>query len=152
MSDIISKIDELIEKPCYLIDIFPDTVPETSDRRYFVIEEYFQNNRKDWNKKFCNLLLKLYCYHDLWISSENELSKNPEPNLFVEQIQHCFEGDWRKRGYINIILPKCNAMVILNGDDLYMSLYNPDEQLKDLMSQMARAEGFFFYKAPRTQK
>ena len=49
--DIISKIDELIEKPCYLIDIFPCTVPETSDKRYFAIEEYFQNNRADWNKK-----------------------------------------------------------------------------------------------------
>lgn len=150
--DIISKIDELIEKPCYLIDIFPCTVPETSDRRYFVIEEYFQNNRNDWNKKFRNLLLKLYCYHDFWVSFGNELSKNPEPNLLAKWIQHCFEGNWRTRDYINIILPGCNAMVILNGDDLYLSLYNPDEPLKNLISQLAGAEGFFFYPAPGTQK
>lgn len=148
--DIISKIDELIEKPCYLIDIFPCTVPETSDKRYFVIEEYFQNNRADWNKKFCNLLLKLYCYHDFWVSFGNALSKNPDPDMLVEWIEHCFEGDWRKRDYINIILPECNAMVILNGDDLYLSLYNPDETLKNLISQLAGAEGFFFYKASGT--
>ena len=61
MVDIISKIDELLEKPCYLIDIFPYTVPETADRRYFRVEEYFQKNRKEWNEKFCRLLLKLYC-------------------------------------------------------------------------------------------
>lgn len=152
MTDIISKIDELIEKPCYLIDIFPCTVPKTTDKRYFIIEEYFQNNRKDWNEKFSKLLLKLYCYYNFWVLSMDKFSKNPKPNLLVELIQHCFEGDWRKRDYIDIILPDCNAMIVLNGSDLYMSIYNPDEQLRNLISQLAKAEGFFFYKAQGTRK
>lgn len=151
MDDIISKIDELIEKTCYLIDIFPCTVPETPDRRYFMVEEYFQKNRTEWNRKFCNLLLKLYCYYDFWVSAGEKLVKNPEPDLLAEWIWHCFEGDWRKRDYINIILPACNAMLILNGDDLYMTLYNPDKQLLDMISQLAGAEGFWVYKAPGTQ-
>ena len=115
MNDIISKIDELIEKPCYLIDIFPCTVPETPDRRYFKVEEYFQKNRTEWNRKFCNLLLKLYCYYDFWVSAGEKLVKNPEPELLAEWIWHCFEGGWREWDYINMILPACNAMVILNG-------------------------------------
>lgn len=151
MTDIISKIDELINKPCYLIDIFPHMVPQTPDDRYFMIEEYFQNDRETWNEKFRNFLLKLYCYHDFWVLSRKEAAKNPEPSLLVEWIQHCFEGDWRERDYINIILSDCNAMVILNGDDLYMKLYNPDEQLKELASQLAGAEGFFFYQVRGTQ-
>ena len=150
MSDIIAKIDELIENPCYLIDIFPYTVPKTLNKRYVAIEEYFQKNRKEWNGKFCSLLLKLYCYYDFWVSAGEKLAKNPEPNLLTKWIQHCFEGDWRERDYINIILPDGNAMLILNGDDLYMRLYNPDEQLKNLISQLTKAEGFFFYKAPGT--
>ena len=152
MANILSKIDELIEKPCYLIDIFPCTVPETADRRYFLVEEYFQKNREEWNEKFCKLLLKLYCYYDVWCSFREELAENPEPDVLAEWIRHCFEGDWKKRDYINIILPACNAMVILNGDDLYISVYNPDRRLMDLISQLANAEGFFFYKAPGTQK
>ena len=132
MNDIISKIDELIEKPCYLIDIFPCTVPETPDRRYF------------------NLLLKLYCYYDFWVSAGEKLVKNPEPELLAEWIWHCFEGGWREWDYINMILPACNAMVILNGDDLYMTLYNPDKQLLNMISLLAEAEGFFVYKAPGT--
>lgn len=151
MDDIISKIDELIEKPCYLIDIFPSTVPGTPDRRYFRVEEYFQKNRTEWNRKFCNLLLKLYCYYDFWVSAGEKLEKNPEPDLLAKWIQHCFEGDWKNRDYINIILPSCNAMIILNGDDLYMILYNPDQQLMGIISQLAGAEGFFVYKAPGTQ-
>lgn len=150
--NIISKIDELIEKPCYLIDFFPCTVPKTQDRRYFKVEEYFQENRGEWDQKFCNLLLKLYCYYDFWVSAGEETAENPEPRLLARWIKHCFMGDWRERDYINIILPDCNAMVVLNGDDLYMSLYNPDKQLMDVISQLAGAEGFFFYKAPGAQQ
>lgn len=151
MDDIISKIDELIEKPRYLIGIFPCAVPQTLDSRYFMVEEYFQKNRTEWNRKFCNLLLKLYCYYDFWVSAGEKLAKNPEPELLAEWIWHCFEGDWKERDYINIILPACNAMVILNGDDLYMILCNPDKQLMDIIMQLAGAEGFFVYKAQRTQ-
>ena len=151
MDDIISKIDELIEKPRYLIDIFPCAVPQTLDSRNFMVEEYFQKNRTEWNRKFCNLLLKLYCYYDFWVSAGEKLAKNPEPELLAEWIWHCFEGDWKERDYINIILPACNAMVILNGDDLYMILCNPDKQLMDIIMQLAGAEGFFVYKAQGTQ-
>ena len=151
MADIISKIDELLEKPCYLIDIFPGTVPKTADGRYFAIEEFLQANRREWNEKFRRLLLKIYCYYDFWVSFGAESAENPEPRLFAKWIQDCFEGAWKERDYMNIILPDCNAMVILNGDDLYMSVYNPDNRLMELISQLAGAEGFFFYKAPGAQ-
>ncbi len=49
---------------------------------------------------------------------------------------------------MNIILPGCDAMMILNGDDLYMILCNPDQRLRELAAQLADAEGLFFYKAP----
>lgn len=36
--DILSRIETLIETPEFLIDIFPETVPQREDNRYFVIE------------------------------------------------------------------------------------------------------------------
>ncbi len=146
MTDIIEKIDELIEKPRYLIDIFPGAVPRTDDGRYFAIEEYFQKDRRALNEKFCRILLKLYCYYDFWVSTGEENVKNPRPDQLVQWVHHCFAGDWRERDYINIILPDCGAMIILNGDDLYMILCNPDRQLMELVPQLAGAEGLFFYK------
>lgn len=148
MEKFLSKIDELIEKPCYLIDIFPCAVPQKQDGRYFQVEEYFQKNRREWDKKFCNLLLKLYCYCDFWVLAGEELAENPEPDVFAGWIRHCFAGDWRERDSMNILLPDCDAMIILNGDDLYMGLYHPDKQLRELVSQLAGAEGLFFYRAP----
>ena len=44
-ADIISKIDELIEGPVYLVDIFPGTVPRKPDNRYLEVEECFQHSR-----------------------------------------------------------------------------------------------------------
>lgn len=64
-------------------------------------------------------------------------------------IERCFDGEPRKRDYINIILPRVNAMIILNGDDLYMMLYNPDDELKALVKELAHSEGLFFYEAQR---
>ena len=37
-------------------------------------------------------------------------------------------------------------MIILNGDDLYMMLYNPDDELKALVKELAHSEGLFFTK------
>lgn len=150
MTDIIEKIDELIGKPRYLIDIFPGTVPQTDDRRYFEIEEIFQQNRKELNEKFCRIILKLYCYYDFWVSAGDGSVKNPRPEQLVQWVYRCFAGDWRERDYINIILPACDAMVVLNGDDLYMILCNPDRQLMELVPRLAGAEGLFFYKAPES--
>lgn len=148
MADLVSKIDELLHKPCYLIDMFPRTVPAKPDKRYFAVEEYFQKNRRELNGKFCRLLLKLYCYYDFWVSAGENSAENPDPGLLTEWICHCFEREWREWDDMQIILPECNAMVTLNSDDLYMILYHPDQQLKELISQLVGAEGLFFYKAP----
>ena len=37
-------------------------------------------------------------------------------------------------------------MVILNGDDLYLSVYDPDLQLRQLLGQLAASEGLFLWK------
>ena len=35
--DILSRNETLIETPAFLIDIFPETVPQREDNRYFII-------------------------------------------------------------------------------------------------------------------
>lgn len=92
---------------------------------------------------------KILLYYDFLISAGDDVIENPAPSQLVSLIDHCFEGEWRSRDYINVILPECHSMIILNGDDLYMTLYNPDEQLKDIVFSLVHAEGLFFYKAHR---
>ena len=35
-------IDEILEKPCWVIDILPERVPEDSEGQYFTIEKYYR--------------------------------------------------------------------------------------------------------------
>lgn len=147
--DICARIDELIEKPLWLIDIFPHTVPPDSGGRYLAVEEHLQRHRKGINRRFANLLLKLYCYYDFVVSHSDGCIENLSPKRLLRCIERCFDGEPRKRDYINIILPRVNAMIILNGDDLYMMLYNPDDELKALVKELAHSEGLFFYEAQR---
>lgn len=37
-------------------------------------------------------------------------------------------------------------MITVNGDYLYMSLYNPNDQLMNLIEKLAGAEGLFVWK------
>ena len=146
-ADIISKIDELIEGPVYLVDIFPGTVPRKPDNRYFEVEEFFQHSREEIDRKFTSILLKLYCYCDFWISAwrpEHEIFENPDVGELTSLIKHCFTGEWKPRDYINIVLPECDSMIILNGDDLYMEVYHPSGYLKSLILELAQSEGLFF--------
>lgn len=147
--DINSRIDELIEKPRWLIDIFPRSIPPGDVGRYLAVEERFQRHRKGINRRFSNLLLKLYCYYDFAVSHSDGCVEDPSPKKLLRLIERCFEGEPRQRDYINILLPRAGAMIILNGDDLYMTMYGPDDELKALTAELAHAEGLFFYEAPR---
>ena len=147
--DILSRIETLIETPAFLIDIFTETIPQREDNRYFVIEEYFQNRRTETDQKFLNILLKLYCYYNFIISyAPAKLLENATPDQVIGFLDSFVMGNNQITDSINILLPECDALLVLNRDDLYITVYNPDSYLKNLLSQLAYSEGLFFYKAP----
>ena len=143
----IAKIDELLGKPCWLVDIFPRRAPRRDDGRYFKVEEIFRRNRWELNEKldenFCRLLLKLYCYYDFCCVFGEERAENPEPELLAEWLDRCLAGGER----FAVLLPACDALICLDGGDLYANVYNPDEEFCGLLAQLAAAEGLFFRKS-----
>ena len=42
-----SKIDELLMKPYWIIDIRPKRVPENAEGQYFAVEKYFRTALRD---------------------------------------------------------------------------------------------------------
>ena len=56
------NIDELLNKPYWIIDILPQRVPKDSPGQYFAVEDYFLNEQLGTIKqKHINLVLKLNC-------------------------------------------------------------------------------------------
>lgn len=146
--DILSRIETLIEKSAFLIDIFPKTIPQREDNRYFVIEKYFQNRRTETDQKFLNILLKLYCYYNFIINyTPEKLLENTSPDQVLAFLDSFVMGKNQITDFLNIFLPECDALLVLNRNDLYITVYNPDSHLKKLLSQLAYSEGLFFYKA-----
>ena len=131
------SIDELLQKPYWIIDILPMQVPKDSPGQYFAVENYFLEEERlsAIKQKHINVILKLNCYRDLSIDEETE--KNPRPERIAEEM--------RKR---YLYLMSDDAMILSEPDDTHMTVFNPDEELLKLLKLLASSEGLFHWKPP----
>ena len=131
------SIDELLQKPYWIIDILPMQVPKDCPGQYFAVENYFleEGRFSEIKQKHINVILKLGCYRDLSIDEETE--KNPRPERIAEEM--------RKR---YLYLMSDDAMILSEPDDTHMTVFNPDEELLKLLKLLASSEGLFLWKPP----
>lgn len=50
---------------------------------------------------------------------------------------------------LHIVLPAADSLIVSRPDDLYMTIYNPDERLLGLLKKLVSAEGLFVWKPKR---
>ena len=127
-------IDELLQTPYWIIDILPKQVAQDSKGQYFSIEKYYLDNYlADIKKKHINVVLKLNCYKDISIDEEEEI--NPSPERIEKEM---------KSRYLYIMIE--NSMILSEADDTHMTVFNPDEELLQLIKDIASKEGLFVWK------
>ena len=128
-------IDELLESGYWIIDILPAQVPEDSPGQYFRIEEYYLDKARyrDIKQKHIDLVLKLNCYRDLTLDDEERA--NPAPESIAR--------DMRKR---HLCIRIGDSLILSRPDDCYLTLYEPDEELLQLVKTIAAGEGLFVWK------
>lgn len=125
-------IEELLEKPYWIIDILPKQVPKDSPGQYFAIEDFFlEEQLPEIKKKHINVILKLNCYMDITIDDE----KNPAP----KQIR-----DTMLDRYVYIMLG--DTMILSEPDDTHLTVFNPNEGSLDLIKEISYSEGLFVWK------
>ena len=129
------RIEELLQKPYWIIDILPKRVPVDSEGQYFSIERYYLSEpmRSEISRKHINVVLKLNCYRD--ISLGDDVTTNPDPDRTAELLGN---------EYVCILTG--DSLIVRDPDNTYMTLYNPDEVLLDLIRTIAMAEGLFVWK------
>ncbi len=124
-------IEELLEKPYWILDILPKQVPKDSPGQYFAIEDFFLKEQlTEIKKKHIDVILKLNCYMDITIDGE----KNPAP----ERIR-----DIMMERYVYIMLG--DSMILSEPDDTHMTVFNPAEELLDLIREISSSEGLFVW-------
>ena len=88
-------VEELLQRPYWIVDILPFQVPADSPGQYFAVEKYYlQDDRLEMIKqKHIDLVLKLNCCMDISISDEAVIDPPPDPQLLelIRQIA-CGEG------------------------------------------------------------
>lgn len=130
-------IDELLQLPYWIIDIFPEQVPKNSSGQFFAVEKYFLEEKRlaGIKQKHINVVLKLNCYRKIYL--DWEAAEVPSPGQIAEEM--------RKR-YLYIFID--DSMILSEPDDTHMTVFGPDEKLLNLIRAIAAGEGLFVWKPP----
>ena len=137
-------MEELLNKPYWVIDFLPRQVPAKGGGQFFAVEEYYL--RSPMRRGFAEILLKLNCYYDIEVCEPEteKWQKNPPPEALFSWI-----ADNEKD--LCVLLPAENALITANRDDLYMTVYGPSEELLQLLRSLAAASGLFLWQPPREE-
>ena len=142
-------IEEILQKPCWVIDFLPSQVPADSNGQFFAVERYYLQapRQETLRRRFAQILLQLNCYADLMVCrpEEENWQRNPDPEELASRITE-------NQTDLCILLPRENALLTLNRDDLCMAVYNPSEQLLACLESLASAAGLFLWQPPRKEE
>ena len=132
-----ARIEALLEKPYWVIDLLPEQVPADSPGQFFAVEKHFRREPRHAAllRKRADLLLKLNCYRDFCVDGE---TVNPAPAELAIAIEI---------RYVAILVN--DALITSDPDDIYITVYNPDGRLLELLGALAEAEGLFLWKPPQ---
>ena len=134
-----------LDKPYWVIDVLPKQVPEGGEGQYFRVEEFFREHPQidDIYRKFTNILLKLNCYFDIDVSADGEeWTKNPAPKDVGDMVLKCMSD----KTMLYFLIKSEAAMITISGDDTYMTVYHPTDEILTLLTPLAASEGLFVWK------
>lgn len=130
-----NTIDDLMQSPYWIIDILPKRVPANSPGQFFAIEKYYLEEERlaAIKRQHINVILKLNCYRR--ISIDEGQSYNPHPELIAREMRRC-----------PVYIMVDGAMILSEPDDTHMTVFNPDDELLELLMVLVPGEGLHLWK------
>ena len=135
-------IIRLLEKPCYIIDFLPRQVPKDCGGQFFKVETHLLNNyeRYGLRDKYIRIILKLMCYYPVSVHW-GERIEQPAPEQVADIINQII---CNHSGWMDMLFSDKKALLQFEWDCMNLSIYNPDEEMRELLKQIAWSEGMFF--------
>ena len=139
-------IEELLNKPYWIVDILPEQAPPERGGQYRRFEEYWlQEPRKSALRgRSADILMKLSCYGGLRVCTpdESRVWEDPEPmqlvSLLTDQELDCL-----------ILLEGGRCLITVYRSDTYMTVYAPSGRLLERLKALAASEGLFCWQPPQ---
>ena len=94
-------------------------------------------------ERFVGIILKVMCYYSTSIWMKEEWIEQPSPDVMVAIVEKIMKNH---SGTMNILLLEKDVLLVVDGDCLHMTVYNPDDELCILLKDIAASEGMFFRK------
>ena len=132
-------VENLLERPYWVIDFLPMQVPQEARGQFFAIEQYYltEPQHERLCRQFADALLKLNCYHDLTVNHGGEdWLRNPDPEALVAWLDEALQ-----HGHLCALIDDGDALVTASGGDTNLTLYNPSPDLLQLVQSLTTASG-----------
>ena len=138
-------VDKLLERPCYIIDFLPQQVQKDCGGQFFEVENYFLNHAECYGlqDRFIRIILKIMCYYPVSVHWR-EWIEQPTPGQVVEIMDTIFE---KHSGDMNMLITCKDVLIQFGSDCLNISIYNPNEEMSELLEKIAASEGMFWRNA-----
>ena len=138
---LLERIERLLDKPCWVIDLLPRRVPADAGGQFFEVEQVLLGDGR-LRRKFADTLLMLNCYHDFVVvcGEREDCLWNPKPQELERWVLQDSEG-------LSILLPSEDALIGVATESTCMALYNPSEGLLELVEALCGATGLFVWRA-----
>lgn len=109
------------------------------------MEYYLLNSEKHFllKDRFVNVILKLMYYYHVSIQWAGWIDR-PTPQTVEEAVNTIMDNH---SGWLNVLLPEENVLVVFEWDCLNLSVYNPSEEIQAIMEKIAFSEGLFWRKS-----
>ena len=127
------RIEDLLQKPFWVIDILPEQVKSDSPDQYFEVEMFYLKD-KELRRKQLNVLLKLNCYYDFRVWIYSEPVNNPSPKMLEELV-----------GKTHLNIEAGDALIVVDPADTHMTMYNAEGRLMEMVKQLVTVEGLFIW-------
>ena len=138
-------VEEMLEKPYWIVDILPKQVPKDSTGQYAAVEQYYLQKPliTELRKKDLAILFKLNCYYDIVVSIDggDHWHENPE----IQKLEKWLTTDINTRT-VHVLFPDHNTMMVMDCDDTYLTIYNPTGDFLQMLRMIAGSEGLFAWK------
>lgn len=137
-----SRMDELLKKPLYIMDILPEQVGRDAGGQFFEVEEYLLNSDKhlEIKNRFEAVILKLMCYFHVAVRWKGWADR-PSPDSIDQAIGEIME---KRSGALDVLLVEEDTLLVFDFDCLNLAVYNPPERVRGIMEKIAGAEGLFW--------
>lgn len=137
------ETDTLFDAPYWLLDIVPSQIPQSRAADYAAREKDYRQPKSLKRSIPCLRSVSKRYAAVLTVFPEDKQTEAPSGRQIAEAVR-----THSRRGAVQLLLPKERSLLVLDAEDLYMTVYQPQPALLSLLRTEAEKRNLFLWRHP----